>query len=510
MTTRPSRQPRRSSLTSGRTATSAVLPGLVQAEAATCGEQRGLGRVPGERAVGAGGGVVGQNAGSQQEHERRAEPVRVEGVDLRTVVRRLQDHDDHLVAGQGPGLVGADGGDGPERLDGVQVADQGVPSEHALRAQRQGDGDDRRQALRDRRDRQAHGGEDEQVEGFALQGSERCDDGDDDADEHGEPPHEGVEPLLEGGPPGRGALQQPGDPSELGAHARGGDEQCASPGGDARAGVGHGRPLGQRRADRYRCAVLVRGRRLARECGLLHPQGVRLDEPTVRRHPAAGFDPDQVAGDEVACGHRADGPVADDDRLRDRHPLQRRHRGLGPVLLPEADDRVEQDHAEDHSSLGGVAEQRGEHPRRCQQPDHRGGHLGAQDQQPPPGLLLVKPVRADLDQQRAGGAGGQPPRGRAPQAVGHEVGCFGMVPAPALAQDAVLGEGRHGTASTTRSARCSQQRCCPFTLRPARSSRRWRGRPHRARACRRGRTGGGRPSAGAGRRPGCRARARGR
>ena len=67
----------------------------------------------------------------------------------------------HLVAGQRAGLVGADHRRGAERLDGRQLAHDGVGRRHAPHADAQSHGHDRRQRLGDGGDRQRHGEQEE-------------------------------------------------------------------------------------------------------------------------------------------------------------------------------------------------------------------------------------------------------------------------------------------------------------------------------------------------------------
>src|SRR5690625_4667360 len=62
----------------------------------------------------------------------------------------------HLVARQGPRLVGTDDRGGAQGLDGWQAAHHGIACRHPLHADRQGDGDDCRQALGYEAYRQRH------------------------------------------------------------------------------------------------------------------------------------------------------------------------------------------------------------------------------------------------------------------------------------------------------------------------------------------------------------------
>jgi hypothetical protein len=88
---------------------------------------------------------------------------------------------------------------------------------------------------------------------------------------------------------------------------------------------------------------------------------VRLDQSAVRRHARPGLEQHEVAGDQLAGRDLARRAVAHDLHRRRRHRLERRHRLLRAVLLPEPDPRVQHDHDEDHDRLGYVAQCRREH-----------------------------------------------------------------------------------------------------------------------------------------------------
>jgi hypothetical protein len=65
-------------------------------------------------------------------------------------------------------VVRADDGDRSERLDGRQPAYDGVAGGHALNPEGERDGEDRRQFLRNRRDRQADRGEEHLARGLTM------------------------------------------------------------------------------------------------------------------------------------------------------------------------------------------------------------------------------------------------------------------------------------------------------------------------------------------------------
>jgi hypothetical protein len=135
-------------------------------------------------------------------------------------------HHHHLHQSQRAGLVGADARDRAQRLDRRQLADDGVALRHALHADRQGDGDDRRQALRDHRDGDAGHGLEQLDEVDVLHPlAPGEDDGADDADHGGDD----VAELLDLAQQGR--LERPDvgeqgvDAPELG-RAAGGDDHA--------------------------------------------------------------------------------------------------------------------------------------------------------------------------------------------------------------------------------------------------------------------------------------------
>ena len=79
----------------------------------------------------------------------------------------------HAVLRQRAGLVRADDGDRAERLDGRQLADQRLALEHALRAQRERDGDHRGQRLGHGGHRQADGRQQQLLDVALRRGSAR-------------------------------------------------------------------------------------------------------------------------------------------------------------------------------------------------------------------------------------------------------------------------------------------------------------------------------------------------
>ena len=81
---------------------------------------------------------------------------------------RPEERAGHLVLGKRARLVRADHRRAPEGLHGREPADEGVALDHLAHSQREADGDDRRQPLRNRGDREAHRGEEHHQDVAAL------------------------------------------------------------------------------------------------------------------------------------------------------------------------------------------------------------------------------------------------------------------------------------------------------------------------------------------------------
>ncbi len=111
------------------------------------------------------GGVITQRAAQEEQRDRfvfgqgwigyftandgRAEVMKA-FLQVNVIARHIQNGDGHLVLCQGAGFIGTDDGHRTQRFHGGQFTDQRIAFEHALRAQRQRDGNDRRQGLQGR------------------------------------------------------------------------------------------------------------------------------------------------------------------------------------------------------------------------------------------------------------------------------------------------------------------------------------------------------------------------
>ena len=227
----------------------------------------------------------------------------------------------------------------------------------------------------------------------------------------GEPSTEVREAPLQRGAGLARLLQERGDLAELGRHA--GSHHYPAP-----VAVGHRRPFvghvpavaeGQRVAG-DRLNNFVDGDRLPGERRLVHPQTRRLEEPEVGGHNAAGLEQDDIPRHQLGGQHGADVPAAKHRGVGRGHGLEGLHGALGPVLLDEADHRVEHDDGDDGDGVCGLADQPRNHRRDQQDEDHEilelvdehppwgpppslGEHVGAVRGQPAPSFSALRPCR---------------------------------------------------------------------------------------------------------------------
>ena len=143
----------------------------------------------------------GQKRGEVAPTRRRDLAGRVVAQARDLVARDGRHHrsDGHLVLREGAGLVGAHRRHRAERLDGGKLPRDGIPARHLLHADREGDRDERGQALGNRRDREADRRGDELRERHLVQvaADQHHDGGHPENDERQHLP-EAVELLREG------------------------------------------------------------------------------------------------------------------------------------------------------------------------------------------------------------------------------------------------------------------------------------------------------------------------
>ena len=325
--------------------------------------------------------------------------------------------DPDLVAGQGAGLVGADHGRRPERLDRGQAAHDGMPVGHPLHAARKSDGHHRGQAFGDGGHRQRHRGEEHGLGGLAAQqAGEEHQAGGAQADDGQAPAHPGQLDLE-----GRGRLllgEHLGEASHLGVPAGPGDDGPPPARGDRSSGEKHGAPVAQRHPLGHRRHLLGRRERFPGEGGFLGFEAHRHDEAGIGRQPVPRLEHEQVAGDHLGAGHPPLAAVAHDHGFGRRHLLQPCQGALGAGLLHEPQDGIQHHDGEDHSGVDPLVEQ---HPAYeggdDQDPDQDVGELVKQDRQAAGPLVSAQGVRSPLLQ-----AAGRLGRGKAVMGIGGEGG----------------------------------------------------------------------------------------
>ena len=144
------------------------------------------------------------------------------------------------------------------------------------------------------------------------------------------------------------------DLADLGAHAGRGDDADGRAVGDRRAREHHVELALDARILRDELEVLEHGLALPRERALVRLEGGRLElhDAHVSRHLVAHADVDHVARHELRRRHVGhDLAVAQHPRGGRLHLLECLERVLGVVLLPDADDGVDDQDEHDHERL---------------------------------------------------------------------------------------------------------------------------------------------------------------
>ena len=199
--------------------------------------------------------------------------------------------DRHLVAGEGARFVRADDRNGPERLHGGKLADNGVLPGHPLNAQGERDRNDRRQPLRNGRHGQSH--HDQKQLLHAVEGLENVSvpkgEGTYPEDRKREPhaklvdlPQERRRELLN-------RRKHLSDVPNLRVLARSHHHAAPLSPGHDRARVGHARPVAHRRIFVYRLGLLRHRHRLAGHRRLFDLQILGRKEAQVGRDTVPGL-----------------------------------------------------------------------------------------------------------------------------------------------------------------------------------------------------------------------------
>ena len=115
---------------------------------------------------------------------------------------------------------------------------------------------------------------------------------------------------------------------------------------------------------------------LAGEGREVHPQLARLDEPRVRADAVPLGEQDHVPGNELLGRDLRLEAVAHDAGRPRQQPAQRRGGALGPELLPEREDGVDDDHAPDRPPELRHPADEGHRPAGPEQQRHQVGEVG--------------------------------------------------------------------------------------------------------------------------------------
>jgi hypothetical protein len=272
---------------------------------------------------------------------------------------------------------------------------QRLPSRHALESDRQRQRDDRGQTLRNGGHGEAHRQQQHLRRLPAAQPLDESDRGDERQAHEQQHAAERVEATLERRGSRLDAAEHRSDASDLGTHARRGDERPPLAGGEQGAHVDHVRPVpevGLRRQPRR--GVLVDGLGFAGERGLLRAQAVRVQESRVRGRLVARLELDDVAGNELADVDPRDRPVAKDARGRPGEVSERAHGARGALLLGEAEEGIEDHDREDRDRVDALAQNEREHRGPEQQGDHQALELRRESRERGTPRRFLETVRA--------------------------------------------------------------------------------------------------------------------
>ena len=147
------------------------------------------------------------------------------------------------------------------------------------------------------------------------------------------------------------------DAAQLGALRRGHDQAAPRPGPHQAAGVEHVGAVGHPDGGLEHRVRLADGRGLPGQAGLVDEELGRVDDAEVGGHLLARLQRDEVAADQVLGRDGAVLPGTHDAGLAPDHRPQAVEGGEGLRLLDEADQRVDQDHAQDDRGVDVLTEQ---------------------------------------------------------------------------------------------------------------------------------------------------------
>ncbi len=278
-----------------------------------------------------------------------------------------------------------------------------APICHAPRAQRERDGHHRGEPLGNRGDCQAHRSEKHLVSGFAA--GDACHEHErDDRDRNGgHAPSENREAPLQRRAGIAVGFEQPGDPADLGGHPGRHHHPMRPAIRDRGALECHVLPVRDERRTRVRQRIgHFRGRfRLAGQRGLVHAQAVYVDETEVSRYDVTARQLDDVTGNQLGAGHLADSSRPQYPARGRRELAQGGHRFGGPVLLREAEERVQQQDHRDSDGVDVLADQQCHQRGDAEHHGHRVRELACEQRPRRRGLARRERIHTELLQPPA-------------------------------------------------------------------------------------------------------------
>lgn len=323
-------------------------------------------------------GVVAEHAGADRQRQRGVvlgvdDPVVEPAVaqrfvahpgDVEYVIGADHPLHGHFVAGEGAGLVGTDHRHRAQGFHRRQAPDDRVALGHALHAQGQGDGHDRRQAFGNRRSGQGHHHH-EHVGGRITSPERAEDEGGGGGGQHGE--GQPAAEMIHLAQQRRGQVLDAGehlvDLAQLGRRAGGDDDARRLAEHHQRAGIGHAVAIAQRRVGRHRIGAFFHRQGFAGERGFLDAQFLHLHQAQVGRHSVAGDQQHAVARHQLGGVYLPAVAAAHHGGVRGQHGADGIQRGFGLAFLDEADDGVDHHGGEQHAGIDPVPEDGGDHRR---------------------------------------------------------------------------------------------------------------------------------------------------
>lgn len=271
----------------------------------------------------------------------------------RPVVGEPRASDGHAVFGQRPRLVGDDVVDRAEALDDREVADERVALHERPRPEREGERDDRREALGDGRNGERDGDEeDDHRVGRGEEQLDRRDEQDERDDADADAAAEAVDLDFERRLALAGLPELVCDAPEFGVHRGGDDDGLGATPDHGGSGVEDASPVGQRRVGFDRVDHLVHRDALAGQRRLVGAAVGRGEDAGVGGDGVARFEDDHVARHDLGRGDRPNRPPTTDRRVRRRHLPERRERLFGAVVLHEAEQAVSEEDEQDERRVG--------------------------------------------------------------------------------------------------------------------------------------------------------------